>query len=84
MPYRLLRADSRLSVGDPGSGNLLVEGGSIYDAVMQVDSDANPDYTPCTAAWLFGHSWTTYKQKVVDDNPQSTPGDPAAYSFGLQ
>ena len=26
MPYHLLRCDEKLSVGDPGSGNLLVQG----------------------------------------------------------
>jgi len=29
VPYRLLRADSQLSVGDPDSGNLLVEGDNL-------------------------------------------------------
>jgi 16S rRNA G966 N2-methylase RsmD len=29
VPYRLLRDDAALSVGDPGSGNLLVEGDNL-------------------------------------------------------
>lgn len=29
VPYRLLNCDSKLSVGDPGSGNLLVEGENL-------------------------------------------------------
>jgi DNA modification methylase len=29
VPYRLLRCDARLSVGDPGSGNLLVQGDNL-------------------------------------------------------
>jgi adenine-specific DNA-methyltransferase len=29
VPYRLLKCDSKLSVGDPGSGNLLVEGDNL-------------------------------------------------------
>lgn len=29
MPYRLLKCDGKLSVGDPGSGNLLVEGDNL-------------------------------------------------------
>lgn len=30
VPYRLLKCDERLSVGDPGSGNLLVEGDNLH------------------------------------------------------
>jgi len=29
VPYHLLRCDERLSVGDPGSGNLLVQGDNL-------------------------------------------------------
>lgn len=29
VPYRLLKCDSKLSVGDPGSGNLLVRGDNL-------------------------------------------------------
>ena len=29
VPYHLLRCDSSLSVGDPGSGNLLVQGDNL-------------------------------------------------------
>jgi len=29
VPYRLLRCDSELSAGDPGSGNLLMEGDNL-------------------------------------------------------
>ena len=30
VPYHLLRCDEKLSVGDPGSGNLLVEGDNLF------------------------------------------------------
>ncbi len=30
VPYRVLRCDEQLSVGDPGSGNLLVEGDNLH------------------------------------------------------
>jgi hypothetical protein len=29
VPYRLLKGDESLSVGDPGSGNLLVQGDNL-------------------------------------------------------
>lgn len=52
-----------------------------YDCTMKADSDANPDASPCTAAWLLNVSWDNYKAKAIDDNPSSTPGSPAEYSF---
>jgi hypothetical protein len=29
VPYRLIRSEEKLSVGDPGSGNLLVQGDNL-------------------------------------------------------
>ncbi len=54
----------------------------VYDACIKVDSDANPDYSPCVESWLIGESWNvysgTYNQKVIDDNPtHSNPTGPA-------
>lgn len=61
--------------------------GQIYDGSGgQVDIDADPDTLPVGTAWdLDGDdSWlATYRDRVIDDVPMSTPGTPTVYSFGV-
>ena len=72
----------RTSFGNHAFGTL---GSNIYDACLKVDTDANPDAAPHTESWAIGWSWSTYKDKVIDDNPAPPfgTGDPTAYSFSV-
>jgi hypothetical protein len=78
-------ADGRSSFGTHAFSS---RSSNIYDAVMQVDSDSNPDHDTnpdgCVAAWLFDLSWTGYTGAVVDYNPPSTPTAPVSYTFELE
>jgi len=59
-------------------------GNDIYDASGgQVDVDGDPDGAPHTARDLDGDdTWTNdYDDRVIDDNPSSSPGSPTNYSF---
>lgn len=59
--------------------------GNIYDACLKVDTDSNPDYgPPFTESWATGWSWSTYKSKVIDNNPPSSPGNPVTYNFSVE
>ncbi len=52
---------------------------------MDVDSD--PDFgPPHTARDLDGHDdWnSSYRNRVIDDNPASTPGTPVDLPFGVK
>lgn len=61
--------------------------GQLYDGSGgRVDVDSNPDTGPPHTAWdLDGDdSWTaSYRARVVDDNPASSPGTPVVYTFGV-
>jgi len=58
VPYRLLKCDASLSVGDPGSGNLLVQGDNLLalKALLPYYADKvkciyiDPPTTPATKA----------------------------------
>jgi len=59
-------------------------GSNIYDACLKVDTDGNPDYgPPFNESWATGWSWNTYKSKVIDNVPSSSPGNPTTYSFSV-
>jgi hypothetical protein len=58
-------------------------GSIIYDACLTVDVDSNPDNTPCTESWATGWEWATYKSKVIDNLPSSTPGSPTPNSYSV-
>jgi hypothetical protein len=59
-------------------------GSSIYDACLKVDTDSNPDAPPHTESWATGWNWDTYKSKVIDNNPASSPGTPyTGYTFSV-
>jgi hypothetical protein len=56
----------------------------IYDACLKVDTDANPDYgPPFTATWAYDWNWSTYKTKIVDDNPYTATSTPITYTFPI-
>ncbi|MBC8182657.1 hypothetical protein H8E88_16275 [candidate division KSB1 bacterium] len=62
-------------------------GYGIWDATLRVDTDSNPDAPPHSStngSWVLGWSWSTYKSKVVDDVPESSPASPTTYSFSVQ
>jgi len=56
---------------------------TYYDACLKVDTDANPDAVPHTESWAYGWDWSTYKSKVVDNNPGTSTGTPTEYSFSV-
>jgi adenine-specific DNA-methyltransferase len=61
VPYRLLKCDSKLSVGDPGSGNLLVEGDNLlalkallpYYAGQVKCIYIDPPYNTGDESWVY-------------------------------
>ncbi len=61
VPYRLLRCDPKLSVGDPGSGNLLVQGDNLvalkallpYYAGQVKCIYIDPPYNTGDEAWVY-------------------------------
>jgi len=77
-------ADGRWGFGNHAFTRLA---GQIYDGSGgQVDVDTNPDSLPAsTPRDLDGDdSWTTsYRTRVIDDVPVSTPGTPTVYTFGV-
>lgn len=59
---------------------------NIYDACLKVDTDSNPDAPPHSNSnngnWAIGWSWNTYKSKVIDNNPSSSPpSETANYTY---
>ncbi|MBN1348186.1 hypothetical protein JXJ21_02135 [candidate division KSB1 bacterium] len=62
-------------------------GGAVYDACIKVDTDVNPDYTPCTESWAIGWSFDpSYVIRVVDANPATETGNATAPNscFGVE
>lgn len=62
-------------------------GASIYDASAgKVDVDADPDYGPPHTEYSLdgGDHWSGYKDKVIDDNPPSSPTSPLDYGFDVE
>jgi len=60
--------------------------GDIYDASGgQVDVDGTPDAAPHTSRSLDGDdTWTDdYRDRVIDDDPASSPGTPTPYAFSV-
>ena len=61
MPFHLLRAVSELSVGDPDSGNLLIEGDNLlalkallpYDAGQVKCIYIDPPYNTGEESWVY-------------------------------
>jgi len=77
-------SNGRSSFGNHGFTRLA---GQIYDGSGgQVDTDGDPDGLPAGAPRdLDGDdSWTSsYRIRVIDDVPSSTPGTPTVYTFGV-
>ncbi len=59
-------------------------GDDVYDALMSVDNDANPDAAPHSEYYLTGVAWSTYKGLVKDDDPAYTTSTPETWSFIVQ
>jgi hypothetical protein len=61
--------------------------GQIFDASGgQVDTDGNPDASPAglPRALDGNDSWaSSYRARVIDDVPASSPGVPTVYAFGV-
>jgi hypothetical protein len=64
----------------------------IYDACLKVDTDGNPDHyldvygnpdgDGHIESWVYGWDWSTYKSKVIDNIPSSSPpSETAKYSY---
>jgi|GEM_PF-2888970 len=77
-------SDGRSSFGNHAFTRLA---GQILDGSGgQVDIDADPDTSPIGTPWdLDGDdSWlATYRDRVIDNFPVSTPGTPTVYTFGV-
>lgn len=64
-------------------------GSNIYDACLKVDTDLNPDAAPHSnngdGDWATGWSWSDYKDKVIDDDPEPPggTGDATPYNFSV-
>lgn len=75
-------ANGRSSFGNHAFSRL---GGQIFDASGgQVDTDGDPDTLPAgTPRALDGNdSWlSSYRLRVIDDVPASSPGTPTVYAF---
>jgi len=67
VPYHLLRCDNNLSVGDPGSGNLLVEGDNLlalkallpYYAGQVKCIYIDPPYNTGNENWIYNDNVTS-------------------------
>ena len=61
--------------------------GQIYDGSGgQVDTDGDPDGLPAGSPWALDgdDSWlATYRDRVIDNLPASSPGTPTVYTFGV-
>jgi hypothetical protein len=77
-------SQGRCGFGNHGFTRL---GGQIFDGSGgQVDNDTDADFGPPHTPYdLDGNdSWTaSYRDRVIDDNPVSTPGTPTDYTFGV-
>jgi hypothetical protein len=77
-------AQGRSSFGNHAFARLA---GQIYDASGgQVDTDGNPDTLPAgmPRALDGNDSWlSSYRTRVVDDIPASSPNPPVAYTFSV-
>ena len=88
-PNPVVPGDSDSSTGRTGFGNHAFArlGGQIFDASGgQVDTDGDPDTLPAgTPRALDGNdSWlASYRARVIDDVPASSPGTPTVYTFGV-
>ena len=75
-------SDGRTSFGNHAFSRL---GGQIFDASGgQVDTDSDPDTLPAgVPRALDGNdSWlSSYRVRVIDDVPASSPGTPTVYAF---
>lgn len=70
-----------------GRHGFSVKNSYIYDASAGiVDVDSNPDEGPVTHRLLDGRdTWdSSYKDRVIDDNPASSPGTPFPCNFDVQ
>lgn len=75
-----LGSPTRSGFGNHAFGTI---GSTIYDTCLKVDTDGNPDAAPHTESWATGWSWSTYKLKVVDDNPSTSTGSATEYTFSV-
>lgn len=79
IPYRLLRTDETLSVGDPGQGNLLVEGDNLHALKALLPYYAgkvkciyiDPPYNTGNEKWVYNDNVSSpemqkWLRKVVD------------------
>ena len=77
-------SDGRTSFGNHAFSRL---GGQIFDASGgQVDTDSDPDTLPAgVPRALDGNdSWlSSYRVRVIDDVPASSPGTPTVYAFAV-
>jgi len=56
----------------------------VYDACLKVDTDSNPDYgAPFSESWAINWDWSTYKNKVIDNNPATNTEGPYNYNFSV-
>ncbi|MBN1125507.1 MAG: site-specific DNA-methyltransferase [Sedimentisphaerales bacterium] len=69
VPYRLLRCDEKLSMGDPGSGNLLVEGDNLlalkallpYYAGQVKCIYIDPPYNTGNENWIYNDNVNSFE-----------------------
>src|SRR5579859_5846266 len=71
VPYHLLKCDSKLSVGDPGSGNLLVQGDNLlalkallpYYAGQVKCIYIDPPYNTGNENWVYNETLTVLRSR---------------------
>ena len=77
-PYYILMTVTRSSFSNHA---LCALGNYYYDATMTVDIDGDPDGPPHNEEWIFGLSWSTYEDWVVDNIPSLDCEDREAISY---